>query len=392
VAEQGKKYKPLLEALVSKTDGLDILAEITGEEKKPEEKKEAAAPAPTDTFSGMLQTLPMLIMLPAIMPLLQQTLSQTLSSTTVNVKVESATAIVPIEISASTAIVPIEIKASSVTLNVNISGSNVTLNVNITGSDVTFNVNVQGGTVNVTGTVSISGTVNVSGTVSISGTVNVTGTVSISGTVNATITGTVNVNILTQQADIKIFTPSGRWVTASDLISTYTDAYGTSIPAGSEQRIINIPWAKRGRLKYIGIWVSDNGQNVDVTASISIRIYIDGSLKADIPLGRLDFFMGFPAYWLKNALAHALFTGISLPFNTARVGTNPDKYLVMPFHDGPRGTMTYLIYNHTAGKIVEVGGYLEAEFEFTNSAEIKMYNSSTTTLYGGAAVIVGEYL
>jgi cytoskeletal protein CcmA (bactofilin family) len=210
VAEQEKKYKPLLEALVSKTDGLDILAEITGEERKaPGEKREAAAP--TDTFSGMLQTLPMLIMLPAIMPLLQQTLSQTLSSTTVNVKVESATAIVPIDISASTAIVPIEIKASSVTLNVNISGSNVTLNVNITGSDVTFNVNVQGGTVNVTGTVSISGTVNVTGTVSISGTVNVSGTVSISGTVNVsgnvninTVSGDVNIIIKSQTSDVQL--------------------------------------------------------------------------------------------------------------------------------------------------------------------------------------------
>jgi hypothetical protein len=148
VAEQEKKYKPLLEALVSKTDGLDILAEITGE-KRPEERREAAAPAPTDTFGGMLQTLPMLIMLPAIMPLLQQTLTQTLSSTTVNVKVESATAIVPIDISASTAIVPIEIKASSVTLNVNISGSDVTLNVKITGAVARVGIEIQAQSVDV---------------------------------------------------------------------------------------------------------------------------------------------------------------------------------------------------------------------------------------------------
>ena len=148
--QQEKKYKPLLEALMAKTDGLDILAEITGEEKKaPEEKKEAAVPAPTDTFGGMLQTLPMLIMLPAIMPLLQQTLSQTLSSTTVNVKVESATAIVPIDISASTAIVPIEIKASTVTLNVNITGSDVTLNVSITGAVARVGIEIQAQSVDV---------------------------------------------------------------------------------------------------------------------------------------------------------------------------------------------------------------------------------------------------
>jgi hypothetical protein len=149
VAEQEKKYRPLFEALVSKTNGLDILAEITGEKKAPEEKKEAAAPAPTDTFSGMLQALPMLVMLPAIMPLLQQMLTQTLSSTTVNVKVESATAIVPIDISASTAIVPIEIKASTVTLNVNITGSDVTLNVSITGAVARVGIEIQAQSVDV---------------------------------------------------------------------------------------------------------------------------------------------------------------------------------------------------------------------------------------------------
>jgi hypothetical protein len=148
VAEQGKKYRPLFEALVSKTNGLDILAEITGE-KRPEEKREAVAPATTDTLGGMLQTLPMLIMLPAIMPLLQQMLTQTLSSTTVNVKVESATAIVPIDISASTAIVPIEIKASTVTLNVNITGSDVTLNVNISGAVARVGIEIQAQSVDV---------------------------------------------------------------------------------------------------------------------------------------------------------------------------------------------------------------------------------------------------
>jgi hypothetical protein len=148
---------------------------------------------------------------------------------------------------------------------------------------------------------------------------------------------------------------------------------------------------KRGRLKNVGIWASDGGQNVDILSYIRLRIYVDGSLKADIPLSRLDFFMGFPADWLRRALGHALFTGISLPFNTARVATNPDKYLVMPFHDGPRGSITYLIYNHTAGKTVELGAYLEVEFEFTNSLTIAMYNSSSATLQGGVAAIVGEY-
>jgi hypothetical protein len=63
-------------------------------------------------------------------------LTQTLSSSTVNVKVETATAIIPIEISAATAIVPIEIRASEVTLNVNIAAAMARVGINIQAQDV----------------------------------------------------------------------------------------------------------------------------------------------------------------------------------------------------------------------------------------------------------------
>lgn len=123
--------KPLLEALVGRIDGYDVLAEIAGEREVGREEKKEERPA--DTISQLMSSLPMLMILPAVLPLLQQTLSQTLSSSTVNVKVESATSIIPISISASTAIVPIEIKASTVTLNVNIAGQSTTINVSVVG-------------------------------------------------------------------------------------------------------------------------------------------------------------------------------------------------------------------------------------------------------------------
>jgi hypothetical protein len=129
VSEEKKERKPLLEALASVTDGLDVLVGLEKEKKmeKPEERK-----AP-DTFGGLLQSMIPLLIIPQILPLFQQALGQTLQSTTVNVKVESATALVPISIEASTAIIPIEIRASQVTLNVNIASQATTLNVTISG-------------------------------------------------------------------------------------------------------------------------------------------------------------------------------------------------------------------------------------------------------------------
>jgi hypothetical protein len=123
------KRKELLAALV---DGLDILVGM--EERKEKEKREEEAPRTPDTFSGLLQSFIPLMIIPQLLPLFQQALGQTLSSTTVTVKVESATSIIPIDISASTAIVPIEIRASQVTLNVNIASQTTTLNVTITGN------------------------------------------------------------------------------------------------------------------------------------------------------------------------------------------------------------------------------------------------------------------
>jgi len=142
-----KDRKPFFEALISKTDGIDILAEISGlkVDEKPKEKEKE----PKDTFSGMLQSIPMLLLLPAIMPLMQQAFSQTLSSTTVNVKVESSASIIPIDISASTAIVPIEIKASTVTLNVSITASEITIPVKIESSATVLDVKITAATARV---------------------------------------------------------------------------------------------------------------------------------------------------------------------------------------------------------------------------------------------------
>jgi hypothetical protein len=139
-----RKRKELLAAL---TDGLDILVGM--EERKEKEKREEEAPRAPDTFSGLLQSFIPLMIIPQLLPLFQQALGQTLSSTTVNVKVESATSIIPIDISASTAIVPIEIRASQATLNVNIQSQTTTLNIRITESVVTLNVNITNTVLNV---------------------------------------------------------------------------------------------------------------------------------------------------------------------------------------------------------------------------------------------------
>ncbi|MEM4167700.1 MAG: hypothetical protein QXW98_04595 [Candidatus Caldarchaeum sp.] len=139
-----KRKKELLAAI---SDGLDVLLGLEKEEKK--EVKEREKPA--DTFSGLLQSLIPLVILPSVMPLFQQAFGQTLRETTVNVKVESATSIIPIDITAQTAILAVDIRAQTVTLNIRIIESTTTINVAVQG-DASIIISGQNVGVALTGT------------------------------------------------------------------------------------------------------------------------------------------------------------------------------------------------------------------------------------------------
>mgnify|MGYP001773319959 CR=1 FL=1 len=131
MSEEEKKRKEALAAII---DGLDILVGIEKEKTKEEKEK------PADTFGGLLQSMIPLMIIPQLLPLFQQGLGQTLRETTVNVKVESATAIIPIDIAAQTAILAVDIRAQSVTLNIRIIEATTTINVTVTNAVLTVQV------------------------------------------------------------------------------------------------------------------------------------------------------------------------------------------------------------------------------------------------------------
>ena len=187
-----KQRKEILAAIV---DGLDILVGLD----KPEEKEKEKT---SDSFANLLQSLIQLMIIPQILPLFQQALGQTLRDTTVNVKVESATSIIPIDITATTAIVPIEIRASQVTLNVSITGSTVTLNVNIASSDITLNVNVTNTILNVNVTNSSIDIRIIGSTVALD--VNITGSLVTLNVNIASSAVTLNVNVTNSYLNVNI--------------------------------------------------------------------------------------------------------------------------------------------------------------------------------------------
>lgn len=111
------------------------MSEEREEEEVFEEKEEKREERP-DTLSGLIQSIIPLMIIPQILPLFQQSLSQTLRETTLNVKVESSMAIIPIDIAAQTAIVAVDIKSQSVTLNVNIAAAEAVVKINVSAQSV----------------------------------------------------------------------------------------------------------------------------------------------------------------------------------------------------------------------------------------------------------------
>jgi hypothetical protein len=235
------------------------------------------------------------------------------------------------------------------------------INVNITASQVTFNVNVTNSSLNVNATIVQSQV-------------------------------TFNVNVQTQAVDLKIYTPSGRWVSASDLLTGFVDSGAVGVSPNSETTLISVT-GKRGRLKYLGLRFYDTGTAFSLQTDLKLRIYIDGSLKVECSMERLDGFVGGVVERLRAALGHALASGLSLPFNTARIGQNPDQYIVMPFHNSPYGCVTFGTWDQTNGKWRMFGAYLAPEIEFTNSLTIAVYNANTSATGAAYAVaFIGEYL
>ncbi|MEM2292217.1 MAG: hypothetical protein QXX41_02980 [Nitrososphaerota archaeon] len=287
-------------------------------------------------------------------------------SVTLNVNVVGSVTL-DVEIVGSTVALDVRITASTVTLNVNITGSTVTLNVNvtntyidvrITASTVTLNVNITGSTV----------TLNV----------NVT---------NATI----NIAIQSQAIDLKIYTPTGRWTTISQTV--VTTAVVDSKEAGAGQEVTVISVTGRGRLMNIGIYFFYTaGTPASIYGNAWINIYVDGSLKLSLNPARLDRMTGYMVDMLRQALCHALFTGISIPYNISRIGTNPDRYLIRPENVNPKGSLTWAVYNYTNSRYESMGGFINVDEEFFSSLEVKLKNDETAaTLAVAVVAMVGEY-
>ena len=206
-------------------------------------------------------------------------------------------------------------------------------------------------------------------------------------------TVTINTNIEAQTVDLRIFTPSGRWVSASDLMTTSVTALGVTAGLGQEGAAILVT-GRRGRLKFVGIRVHEHSTHHDVRG-LAIRIYVDGNLAASFDWGGLNLLMGGLMDQIIAAGQHHVNSGLSWPFFVSRleVRTIGELYLIISPYPGPKGGVTYVMWDTYENTIVGFGAYLNVDFEFTNSLLVTLYNSSVSpNVAADIMAIIGEYL
>jgi len=247
------------------------------EEEVFEEKEEKREERP-DTLSGLLQSIIPLMIIPQILPLFQQSLSQTLRETTLNVKVESSMAIIPIDIAAQTAVVAVDIRSQSVTLNVRIEGDakvsivgqSVTLSVGIERS-ITLGVRIEGSEAVIPIDVRSQSTMlNVNIAEVGSGVVFNVSIVSSPATLNVNITGstaTLNVSIMNAYLDVRII------ASTATLNVSITSSVTLNVNIASQTTTLNVNIA--GQTTTLNVNVTGRA-DVRITAQTA-GIYLSGT-------------------------------------------------------------------------------------------------------------------
>ena len=182
-----------------------------------------------------------------------------------------------------------------------------------------------------------------------------------------------------QEKDAKIYTPSGRWATVSELISSASEAVSKTLSTDQELEFFHL--TGRGRLIHVGLYASRIGSD-RLMSDTRLRIYIDGetSPSIDLRLRDLDYLNGY------------LLNG-QMVYNFNRVDYGTDSYVAFTQSTNPTGAVTWGRYNHTNSYWEIVGAFLRPEVEFTSELSVCIYNANTT---GGIEVYMvimyGEYL
>lgn len=242
----------------------------------------------------------------------------------------------------------VEITGTEIMVAMDLQGATIAMPIDVQGATIALPVDIQGQTINLD--------VNL-----------------VASTV------TIDVNISAQTVDVKIYTPSGRWVSSSDLLTSTTSYVATNIPSGAEQTVLTL--SGRGRLKSIGFYFARTDPNGDVYTQTRIRVYIDGETDPSVNVSpaNIDDFMG-----------RLLLRQLQFDYETVVPATGTKAAFAQV--TSPVCGLTNIWYDEDSQKYKVSGGFLVLNTEFLSSAEVKIYNGSGGPIEARMLIFYGEYV
>jgi len=190
---------------------------------------------------------------------------------------------------------------------------------------------------------------------------------------------TLDINITAQDVDVKIYTPSGRWTTVSELVTSSYTWVSLAVSPGEEKTAFSL--TGRGRLITLGFYFTGSSANYDAYNKPWIKIYVDGETSPSISLSPVDI-DHLSGWVLEGAMTRG--------FNRVDYGTAGQAAYATALN--PVGGLTWMYKDSSTDKVTQVGGFIRLAVEFMSSLDVKIYNSDAAdTLYVSAAVFYGEY-
>jgi len=160
-----------------------------------------------------------------------------------------------------------------------------------------------------------------------------------------------------------VMAPWGEAVSTAVVLGTASVAEGVAVDAGATRTLVNV--SGRGRFRGLGFYFGGSAQDHTLD---EIQVYIYGSLRIETSIVNLDILNGY--YLGLNAAVGAV---------TAAPIVNPMGGLLWVERD-------------SGGTWIRGGGYLVVDSEYSESFEVRYYNSTSESVMVNYFMLYGEYL
>lgn len=179
----------------------------------------------------------------------------------------------------------------------------------------------------------------------------------------------IDITIAAQDLDVTILAPTGKMVSSGANVATASVIASQDLDSSTEYDLVTV--TGRGKLTYVGFRMISDSNTLHAN-TCSLKVYIDGAVKFNVYIVRLD--------------TH--FNGDNLRSQMAAIDTKYRATVVNPV-----AALTYVKSAHvTVTDMVEVGGFVNIPFEYTTSFKVSVLTDGDFSGQIDLVAMYGAYI